>query len=416
VTREFIDHSVSSMGDVELLAALVDKERARRQLYAEELAVLAELDGRGVAGPLGYSDVAAIARELLRMNPAAARQQVAHARAVAGDTTPTGARLAPDLPRVAEAVADGTIGPEHVEAIRACVVKLPDCTSEARAGAEKILLAAALHCEPAAVVRLGREIHDRLDQDGAPPDDDELAHPHRSLDFRETRTGRLRGSFDLDAETGAQFQNLIGPLSKPTPTPEGEPHRGRSQRQGDAFAEMIQRAASATDRPTEAGEPVTLFLTTSAEKLAAGLGYGLLDGYLNLSIAQIRRLSCDCHVIPAVLGSEGELLDIGRRSRTVPLAIRRALIARDKGCAFPACERRAKHCQAHHIIHWVNGGPTALQNLVLLCPRHHRHIHHTEWEVRMNHGVPEFIPPSHIDSARRPRHNPIPRQRTRSPA
>jgi hypothetical protein len=119
VTREFIDHSVSTMGDAELLAALVDKERARRQLYAEELAVLAELDGRGVAGPLGYSDVAAIARELLRMNPAAARQQVAHARAVAGGTTPTGARLAPDLPRVAEAAADGTIGPEHVEAIRA---------------------------------------------------------------------------------------------------------------------------------------------------------------------------------------------------------------------------------------------------------------------------------------------------------
>lgn len=415
MTRDFIHRSVSSMGDTELLAVLADKERARRQLYAEELAVLAELDGRGVAGPLGYSDVAAIARELLRMNPAAARQQMAHARALAGDTTPVGARLPADLPLVAEAVADGAIGPEHVEAIRACVVKLPDATNETRAGAEEVLLAAARHCEPAAVVQLGREIHDRLDQDGTPPADDELAHPHRSLDFRETRTGRLRGSFDLDAETGAQFQNLIGPLSKPTPTPEGEPARSRSQRQGDAFAELIQRAASDTDRPTEAGEPVTLFLTTSADKLAAGLGYGLLDGYLNLSIAQIRRLSCDCHVIPAVLGSEGELLDIGRRSRTVPLAIRRALIARDKGCAFPGCERHAKHCHAHHINHWANGGPTALHNLVLVCHRHHRHLHHTEWEVRMNHGIPEFIPPPHVDAARQPRHNPIPRQRTRSP-
>jgi HNH endonuclease len=131
----------------------------------------------------------------------------------------------------------------------------------------------------------------------------------------------------------------------------------------------------------------------------------LLDGIGVLDAASARRIACDCKVIPAVLGSESEPLDIGRISYTVPTAIRRALILRDGGCAFPGCDRPHQWCHAHHIQHWADGGPTELGNLVLLCGRHHRLIHHSAWHCGIANGRPEFHPPHYIDTQQRPRRN-----------
>src|SRR5205823_9409213 len=124
------------------------------------------------------------------------------------------------------------------------------------------------------------------------------------------------------------------------------------------------------------------------EELRNGIGHGLLDGYWSVSAAQLRRAACDAKVVPVVLGSKSETLDIGRATRTIPRHIRRELIRRDKGCSFPGCGKKAKWCQAHHLIHWANGGPTALWNLALVCEHHHHVLHFTEWEVRMANGVP----------------------------
>jgi hypothetical protein len=108
----------------------------------------------------------------------------------------------------------------------------------------------------------------------------------------------------------------------------------------------------------------------------------------------VRRMACDAGIIPIVLGSRSEVLDIGRRSRTVPAAIRRALIQRDQGYAFPSCGRPASWADAHHIIHWAHHGETALHNLVLLCEHHHTTVHHRGWTVRIDeHGLPAFTPP-----------------------
>jgi hypothetical protein len=142
------------------------------------------------------------------------------------------------------------------------------------------------------------------------------------------------------------------------------------------------------------------------------IGHGLLDGYWTLSAAEIRRLACDSTVIPVVLGSHGETLDIGRATRIVPRRLRRALIHRDKGCTFPSCTKKAKWTEAHHITEWSRGGPTSLENLTLLCRHHHRVIHHTEWEIRMIQGKPWYIPPSYVDSARAPRRNVLHAMRT----
>jgi hypothetical protein len=98
-----------------------------------------------------------------------------------------------------------------------------------------------------------------------------------------------------------------------------------------------------------------------------------------------------------VLGSRSEPLDVGRSSRTVPEAIRRALNLRDGGCAFPGCTRRPQRCHAHHVDHWVDGGPTALENLCLLCLFHHQLVHHGQWTVEMIDGLPWFTPPAWLD-------------------
>ncbi|QJY49232.1 HNH endonuclease signature motif containing protein [Pseudonocardia broussonetiae] len=85
------------------------------------------------------------------------------------------------------------------------------------------------------------------------------------------------------------------------------------------------------------------------------------------------------------------------------LRLRCAVTARDRGCAHPGCDRPPSWSEVHHIHHWEHGGPTALNNLVMLCKAHHRQIHHTDWQVRTRDGLPEFVPPRWIDPAQRPR-------------
>jgi hypothetical protein len=104
-----------------------------------------------------------------------------------------------------------------------------------------------------------------------------------------------------------------------------------------------------------------------------------------------------------VLGSASQPLDIGRASRLIPASIRRALIARDGGCAFPGCDRPPGWCDAHHRIHWADGGDTAVCNLVLLCGHHHDSCHAGGWTINFIDGRPWFIPPAWIDSTQQPR-------------
>ena len=87
---------------------------------------------------------------------------------------------------------------------------------------------------------------------------------------------------------------------------------------------------------------------------------------------------------PPSSAARGEPFDVGRAKRLVTLAIWAALVIRDRHCAFPGCDRPPLMCHAHHILHWISGGETKLDNLVLLCGHHHRVIHHSPWEVRIN--------------------------------
>ena len=92
-------------------------------------------------------------------------------------------------------------------------------------------------------------------------------------------------------------------------------------------------------------------------------------------------------------GADGAVLDVGRKTRTVPPRIRRALQARDRSCRFPGCT--ARRCDAHHVEHWIDGGATSLDNLVLLCRRHHRSVHEGGFELRQHRdGTTAFLRPN----------------------
>jgi uncharacterized protein DUF222/HNH endonuclease len=126
----------------------------------------------------------------------------------------------------------------------------------------------------------------------------------------------------------------------------------------------------------------------------ASVGRAMLGDLGTISAAEARIHACDCMLIPAVLGTQSEPLDLGRRHRLVSTPLRHALYLRDRGCAFPGCHRPPRHCQGHHIRHWADGGPTELGNLVLLCAHHHRLLHRSGWQVRIaTDGLPEFLPP-----------------------
>jgi hypothetical protein len=110
--------------------------------------------------------------------------------------------------------------------------------------------------------------------------------------------------------------------------------------------------------------------------------------------AVARRLACDASVMRVVMNGRSEPLDVGRRTSVVPPALRRAVIVRDRHCRFPGCDRPHTWCDAHHVVHWADGGSTALPNLLLLCRRHHGMVHRPGgFTLAISEGGPVFRRP-----------------------
>ncbi|TDD21454.1 HNH endonuclease, partial [Kribbella turkmenica] len=127
-------------------------------------------------------------------------------------------------------------------------------------------------------------------------------------------------------------------------------------------------------------------------KAATATGTGALVFGENLSAAVVRRLACDAEILPIVLGSRSQPLDVGTSQRLVTRPMRRVLNARDKGCVV--CGAPPIQCDAHHVVSWLDGGVTAVNNLVLLCKRHHIDLHSGHWQIRIINGVVQVTRPT----------------------
>jgi len=302
-------------------------------------------------------------------------------------------------PAVAEALACGAITTGHVDVI---VRDLP-AGHRAVALADPVVLDAAVSHgvdDFKAGIR-NWQAHQDCDLDGA-----RLAarqHANRRLTWSTTASGMLRLSGDLPPEVGARVTGAIRAESERlwrqqddrAPDP-ADPATGRSvaQRNVDALERIITKAGGrGSSGPARVDLQVVVDYQVLATKVAGSGRCETSDG-VALSAAVVRRLACDAGVLPTVMGGDSQVLDQGRRTRTVSPAQRRALIARDGGCVFPGCDRPSSWCDAHHIIHWLDHGRTDLDNLVLLCSAHHRCVHEGGWNLTHAGGSLVFTDPA----------------------
>ena len=350
-----------------------------RREYAASLELLAELDNRDVAAEVGYSSMAALMRDVLRISPAEARRRLSHATAVTEVPMISGGVTPAPLPATAAVLREGVLGPDHLDVITKVMREVPLHVPDAdREVAEHTLVDAAHSMDARTLTKVGHRVRAWLNEDGAPPDDRELAEPLNELHLHTRANGRLVLRGEFDPESSALITTVLSPLARPRPSTDAGPDpRTAAERNGDALVELVHLAAATSELPSEAGERPHLLVTVSLQSLRDDIGHATLNGIGPIDAASARRIACDAKIIPAVLGGRSEPLDLGRATYTVPTALRRALILRDGGCAFPGCDRPHRLCHGHHIRHWADGGLTRLDNVALLCGRHHRLIHHS---------------------------------------
>ncbi|HEX4103798.1 MAG TPA: DUF222 domain-containing protein, partial [Pseudonocardiaceae bacterium] len=358
-------HSIVECDDAGLPDRVRDIESVSRMVYSVMLDTVAELDSRSIAATAGFRDTKQLLAAMMNLSPTEAGTRVTHAAQLASRRTLTGEVLAPLLPNTAEALAAGEIGPAQVRVITETMGAIPAWVSAVeRDAAEADLARHARSFHPTSLHKIGQRILGCLDPDGRQPRDEPQPDPGAGeLRMWDRRDGRLGLEGYLEPEHRAAVRSLIEQLAAPRPAIAGIPDpRSGPQRNADALLEVCGLARAAQDCPSTAGEPPHLTVTIDWEALRTGLGVATLDYGTLISASDARRWACDAKIIPVVLGGRSEPLDVGRALRTVPLSIRRALVARDRGCAFPGCDRPPGMCQAHHCRHWIDNGETSVEN------------------------------------------------------
>ncbi|WP_127782811.1 HNH endonuclease signature motif containing protein [Rhodococcus sp. X156] len=382
------------LGSDELVTFARDLGTATSAIQGLQLRTITEIDRRGAAIELGAANTARWLTDVSRVSPGAASRMVRLGLAL------------DRLPDVAAALDSGAITVDHAEVIVRVLQQLPDdLPGDGVDACRTYLLDAARLEDPQALGRRGRELLARIC-----PDDAELteeqAVARRDLRISDCGDGLHKVTGWLDTEAAELARSVLSPLAKPRSEENGEKDpRSPARRLGDALVDLLGRAADHACVPGEGYARPHLTLHVRADALAAGHGPAAELTFLGpLSIAAARRLACDAEITPMTLDEHGVPLDVGRTTYTVSGSLRRALIARDRGCAFPGCGRPPGWCHAHHIIHWADNGDTALSNLVLLCGHHHRVVHHQGWSVAIGKDrQPWFTPPAWIDPGGTPR-------------
>lgn len=383
---------VDGMDTAALRRVVLGAEQLRRALDATEAHALAEIADRDVIDRTeGTSTSRWLAREA-QLPSGVASQRLAVATALRG-------RLADQVDR---ALTDGRIGLDHARVIA-------EATNERNA--DQLAAEIDHHLESAQHAqvfhRWRRNFQARaalLDEDGTFDPAAELARNRLRLspstEFMGLR-GELVGDHALVVRQSLEAiaDELFREYSRDHATnPELEVPT-RPTLLALALEELCRRAAgtATSDRPTNKGTQVHLVLH----------GRGTADGGIELDpiahdrdgcpwlLRDVAVLLCDASVAATVLDGLGLPADAGRSARVPGPRLRRALDARDGGCTHAGCDRPPRHCDAHHLLPWEHGGPTDLDNLVLLCRRHHRVAHRRGWSLTLGHdGWTEWRTPT----------------------
>ena len=325
-------------------------------------------------------------------------------------------------------------------------------TTETLTRIEEHLTRTAATADPDVLTRVARRWADTIDADGTEPTEEALRHTQGAF-IRKPRHGLHH--LEIFATTD-QYEHLLTVMNTATnPRTHTEPattgtgpdgshgnhpgpahdwqaagpeldQRTRSQKQLDGIITAIKAALTTNTLPTTGGNRPQILATINYQDLLphpnntppgggtdtrTGPDTGAVTGTGNFTFTgpvaatTLRKTACDADIIPALLGTHSEILDLGRATRLFTPTQRLALTARDQGCTFPQCTIPAPWCEAHHITYWSHTGPTNTNNGTLLCPHHHHLIHKEQWTIQIQTGIPWFIPPPHIDPNQKPQQN-----------
>jgi uncharacterized protein DUF222/HNH endonuclease len=383
---------VALASDEDLADDLLELERASRVIEAERSRRLIEVERRGAWSLDGHLSLVSWLAARLRLGSGRAARHVRLARALEA------------MPATREALASG----EAAELLLTAREAAPETFREA----ESMLVEAATTLSPGDVRRAIAYWREAADSEQA-RERARRVHERRRLHVSPLLDGMVRIDGDLDPESGQTVITALravqdawakdrGPGIEKSDS-DGECRDGGGdegilardgrtapQRRADALTELCRAWLDRSDRPSVAGERPHVVVMVELESLAGGLGRTCeLEEAGPIAPETARRIACDAGITRVIVGPASQPLDVGRTTPVVPASIRKALVVRDRGCRFPGCGRPPGWCDAHHVRHWADGGPTALGNLLLLCRRHHRAVHQ-DFRVRMDDGRPRF--------------------------
>jgi uncharacterized protein DUF222/HNH endonuclease len=361
----FANDDLHALDDGDLLDRVAELIRERNRIDAELARTTRVADARQACEHDGLKTMPAWLRNHTRLSAAAAARLVRCGRVLE------------HLPALAEAFAAGDVSADHV----AVIAPIARDDHLARAAAQGVDLAevdAALTSiatvQPHQV--LGKAVQRylaMLDQDGPEPDPTE----ERQLTIVKHADGSITGRFDLDAVGGEKLQTALESVVQAGRCAGDE--RTRGQQQADALVQLCDNQLASGQLPMLRGHKPQVLVKVGIEDLvdaATGAGAAELGFGATVSAARARWIACDGALTRIVMGADGKPLDYGRSVRLVPPHVRRAAEVRDGGCVFAGCGAPTSWCDVHHLLEWVNGGETSLDNSALLCERHHTKVHH----------------------------------------
>ncbi|WP_369746353.1 DUF222 domain-containing protein [Paenarthrobacter sp. AMU7] len=389
----------------------------------------------------GYRNAAQFLRARLRISIAEAKRRLALAPDVLPQTGITGQDIPARHAILAQAVGSALVPSRSASIISTALDKVRHLTDEdTLTRMEHALTTTAVETDPDFVTTMAKRWIDAIDHDGPEPTEEIL----RQLQGVFLRRRRRHGLHHLEIfATDEQYEILTTAMNVATnprlttPGTEASPdldRRSRPQKLLNGLTSACSLAMRTEKLPANGGLPPQLTVTIGYQELleqvhnhhhnpgtgtgtvagigtgtrigtGAGVGTGTATFTGPMHPNTIRKIACDADILPVVLGSDSRILDIGRTTRIFPPHIRKAITARDQGCAFPDCTMPAPWCEAHHTTYWSNGGTTSTDNGTLLCSHHHHLIHKEQWRIDIKTGTPWFIPPPHIDPHQTPRRN-----------
>ena len=373
IVEPFRGEVLPEVPDARIEEDFADLHRMMEQLEVERLRRLAEIDRRRLFERDGHLSVASWLATMFKVAWGTARDQVRTARAL------------DEMPATRDAVEAGDVS---ISGLRVLVASRDTDPASFEHAEAQLVEAARIHSigDLRRVTAYWRQAVEREQA----LEGEERIRERRRLHVSASLMGTVRVDGDLDSENGESLLTALGAaMDAGIRGGDGSDDRTPSQRRADALGEICRQWLDRSDRPRVAGERPHVTVTVGAEGLPSEL-----DHVGPVPPETARRLACDASVMRVVLRDRSEPIDVGRRTPVVSPAIRRAVIVRDRHCRFPGCDRPHTWCDAHHVVHWADGGATALANLVLLCRRHHRLVHERSgFRLEMLDGRPRFARP-----------------------